>query len=107
MCKFSWNIIDMEYLKYNEYIIINKDNYKIILDGLASFGYSYGDSIKRNTRFELDNGFVNKFIVVSVRKELCLYDYDYFMTNYSFRTKELNPNMLLREYKLKRILKCC
>ena len=87
----------------NKYIIADKKDVNSVFNILESFGYNRRHLTKKYIKEVIDESDFEKFSIYSnIRMELFMCTYEFFI---SFEEKELNIKPLLREYKLKRILK--
>jgi len=93
----------------DKYIVSNKKDLKIILKILKEYGYKKG---------YVTNGYVDDlnddldYVIVASRtnnistRHLNIYTHDYFKRTYLIiECEKINAKPLIREYKLKRILK--
>ena len=97
-----------------KYIIVDKYNIDIIFDFLKNKGYFNTNNIKSDIKININEGqqFISFFIYEISNNRLSFGVYsgglipgDVFMKNHYKNLEKLNINSLLREVKLKRILK--
>ena len=81
-----------------KYIIVNKNNYKMVINILKRFGYNDEYSMIE----KLDD---RKYVIISDPFfNIFLFSYETYMKSYFNYYECFNINKILREYKLKRIL---
>jgi len=94
----------------NKFVVVNRKNVECVIELFLGFGYNRSYDINRtleeNKLFHNCNKFAI-FISDIDKDSLVINTYEYFIVMNMYNRKEFNINKLLREYKLKRILKCC
>ena len=98
-----------EMLLSGKYIIVNEKNLKQIITYLFSLGYIWRNTIyvKSAIHWAKDYMMNREILYITIDKNMINFEhYEFLFEEYIFKNyKFVDINILLREYKLKRILK--
>ena len=88
-----------------KYIVSDKNNLMFNIRILIGLGYD--TSLINEIILDYDYPGVDKFIIITIGEKIRLHNYEHYYETAIIYKDEINIIRLLREEKLKRILKCC
>ena len=96
----KWDSRKNDFLK-GKYIVVDKNKLEYTVNLLKKFGYNKSGGISNFFLCGEDN---EKNIIECESEELFIFNYDFYMSTFNDKI-EMDINIILREKKLKRILK--